>query len=109
MKDLEKRIAALWVDVAKSFSPAARDVIAGIGQAFDPAPREYRETFVDSDIGAFTTDLEALYLDWCAVHHQLRHMSPPYVFGETYNFHGRPAKGIETRKRGAATREREHA
>jgi|SRR5438477_8058629 len=109
MRDLERWIAALWADKVKALSPSAKDIIAGMGQAFDPAPREYRNILIDSDIEACRADLEALYLDWCAVHNQLRDMTPAHVLRETYHFHGRPVRGIETRGRRASTQEREHA
>jgi|ERR1700693_2911433 len=109
MKDLERWIAALWVDKAKALSPSAKEIIAGFGQAFDPAPREYRDIFISSDLEASRADLEALYLDWCAVHHRLSDISPTHVLGEAHHFHGRPVRGIETRGRGAAKREPEHA
>jgi hypothetical protein len=49
--------------VASHLSPAMR----GIGLGYDPVPREYRGTFIESDLGAFIADTEALYLGWCCV------------------------------------------
>jgi hypothetical protein len=57
--------------VASHLTLATHDIVYGIGLGFDPAPREYHETFIDSDVAAFIADTEALYLDWCVVHHWL--------------------------------------
>jgi hypothetical protein len=49
-------------------SPAMRDVVHGVTLGYDPTPRSYEDTFIDSDIGAFIADSEALFLDWCCVY-----------------------------------------
>ena len=109
MKDLEKRIAALLAAKAKALSPSARDLLAGVGQAFDPAPREYRKLFIESDLAACAADLQALYLDWCSVHHRLRGVTPKNVLGETHDFHERSVRDITADRPRAAERERQHA
>jgi hypothetical protein len=110
MKDLEKWIVALIVAKAKALSPSARDLIAGWGQAFDPAPRGCHDLFIDSDLRACSADLKALYLDWCDVHHRLRDLRPiKHVPGESHHFRGRTAAGIEARAQRSSERERQHA
>jgi hypothetical protein len=81
--------------VASHLTPATHDIVYGIGLGFDPAPREYQETFIDSDVAAFIADTEALYLDWCVVHHWLE-AHENQRFTEAYN-HGRAQRASRRR------------
>jgi len=82
--------------VVSHLSPAVYDVVCGIGLGYDPAPREYRETFIDSDLAAFIADTEALYLDWCSVHDTIVHHSTHMT--ETRH-HGRVPKSGRRERR----------
>ena len=53
--------------IVSHLSPGKRDVVCGAGLGYDPTPRSWQDTFIDSDIEAFAADLKALYLDWCRV------------------------------------------
>lgn len=106
MKDLEGRVAAF---LAARLSPSARDIIAGVGQAFDPMPREYHKLFIASDLAAATADLEALFKDWCIVHRKLRIGRLTSSEEEVRHFHRAPAGGVGAKKEQDAQRERQSA
>jgi hypothetical protein len=74
-------------------SPVVDDIVYGIGLGYDPAPCEYRITFINSDWAAFLADAEALYLDSCHVYNGIEHHSPKYVTEARH--HGRSTGSAE--------------
>ena len=52
--------------IVNYLSSAMRDIIRGVGLAYDPVPCPHHGTFIESDLAALIADTEALYLDWWA-------------------------------------------
>jgi len=94
--------------VAGHLSPAVHDIVYGVGLGYDPVPREYRATFIDSDILALIADAEALYLDCWHVYNGIEHHSPRYVTEARH--HGRDAgcNGVRVHRTTQTARHEEH-